>query len=49
VELLDGFEERLSMNGIITWPGIEKFTVISGQRVVEESSDLMGSPACRQW
>jgi protein-tyrosine kinase len=44
VGLLDGFEGRLPMNEIIAWPGIEKFTVISGGRLVEESSELMGSP-----
>ncbi len=42
--LLDYFEEKATMNDIIAWPGIEKFTVISGDRVVEESSELMGSP-----
>ena len=44
VGLLDCFEGRLPMNEIIAWPGIEKFTVISGGRIVEESSELMGSP-----
>ena len=44
VGLLDCFEEKLPMNEIITWPGIEKFTIISGGRVVEDSSELMGSP-----
>lgn len=44
VGLLDCFQERLPMNEIIAWPGIEKFTIISGGRVVEESSELMGSP-----
>ena len=44
VGLLDCFEERLPMNEIISWPGIEKLTIISGGRIVEESSELMGSP-----
>jgi non-specific protein-tyrosine kinase len=44
VGLLDYLEEKASMADIITWPGIEKFTVISGGRVIEESSELMGSP-----
>ena len=33
--LLDYLEDKASMNDIITWPGIEKFTMISGDRVVE--------------
>jgi non-specific protein-tyrosine kinase len=44
VGLIDYLEEKVPMNDIIVWPGIEKFTVISGNRVVEESSELMGSP-----
>ncbi|GAB6907120.1 Protein tyrosine kinase (fragment) [Desulfosarcina cetonica] len=42
--LRDYLEERAPMNDIITWPGIEKFTVISGGQPVEESAELMGSP-----
>ena len=41
--LLDYLEDKASMNDIITWPGIEKFTIISGDRVVEDSSELIGS------
>ena len=42
--LLDYLEDKAAMNDIITWPGIEKFTVISGNRVVDDSSELIGSP-----
>ncbi len=42
--LLDYLEDKAAMNDIITWPGIEKFTIISGDRVVEDSSELIGSP-----
>lgn len=42
--LLDYLEESAAMSDIITWPGIEKFTVISGDRVVDDSSELIGSP-----
>ena len=41
--LLDYLEGKAAMNDIITWPGIEKFTIISGDRVVDDSSELIGS------
>ena len=44
VGLLDYLEDKAPMHDIIVWPGIDKFTVISGGRVVEESSEIMGSP-----
>ncbi|MFO7716460.1 CpsD/CapB family tyrosine-protein kinase [Desulfosarcina sp.] len=44
VGMLDYLEGKADMNEIITWPGIEKFTVISGSRVVVDSSELIGSP-----
>lgn len=42
--LLDYLENKAPMHDIITWPGIEKFTVISGDRVVDDSSELIASP-----
>lgn len=42
--LLDYLEEKVPLNDIIVWPGIDKITVISGDRIVEDSSELMGSP-----
>ncbi|PID39333.1 MAG: tyrosine protein kinase [Proteobacteria bacterium] len=42
--LLDVLEERAAMKDVIVWPGIEKFTVISGGGKVADSSEIMGSP-----
>jgi non-specific protein-tyrosine kinase len=42
--LLDALEERAEMKDIIVWPGIDKFTVISGGGKVADSSEIMGSP-----
>jgi non-specific protein-tyrosine kinase len=42
--LLDYLEENADMRDIITWPGIEKFTIISGERVVDDSSEMISSP-----
>lgn len=42
--LLDYLEDKAAMNDIITWPEIDKFTIISGDRVVDDSSELIGSP-----
>ena len=41
--LLDGCD----VAGLIVWPGIEKLTVISGGKRIEESSELLGSPGMR--
>ncbi|HNZ35817.1 MAG: Tyrosine-protein kinase YwqD [Deltaproteobacteria bacterium ADurb.BinA179] len=38
--LLDG----TSLGDLIVWPGVEKFTVISGGKTVTTSSELLGSP-----
>ena len=48
VGLIDFLEEKSAMNDIIVWPGIEKFTVISGSRVVDESAEIMGSPRMQE-
>lgn len=48
VGLLDYLDGNAPMNDIIVWPGIEKFTVISGGRVIEESAEIMGSPRMQQ-
>ena len=42
--LLDYLEGQAEMKDIITWPGIEKLTIISGDRVVDDSSELIASP-----
>lgn len=44
VGLLDYLERNAEMRDIITWPGIEKLTVISGERVIDDSSELISSP-----
>ena len=41
--LLDGCD----VSELIVWPGIEKLTVISGGKRIEESSELLGSPGMR--
>lgn len=42
--LLDYLNGNAEMKDIITWPGIDKFTIISGERVVEDSSEIISSP-----
>jgi protein-tyrosine kinase len=42
--LLDYLEGKAAIGDIITWPSIDKLTIISGDRVVEDSSELIGSP-----
>jgi non-specific protein-tyrosine kinase len=41
--LVDHLLDDVPMSDIIIWPGIEKLTIISGQRTVEDSSELIGS------
>ena len=41
--LLDGCD----VSDLIVWPGIEKLTIISGGKRIEESSELLGSPGMR--
>jgi non-specific protein-tyrosine kinase len=42
--LIDYLMKDISMNEIVIWPGIEKFTLISGGRTIEDSAELLGSP-----
>lgn len=42
--LLDYLESNAEMRDIVTWPGIEKLTIISGERVIDDSSELISSP-----
>jgi non-specific protein-tyrosine kinase len=46
--LLDVLEGRAAMKDIIVWPGIDKFTIISGGGVVADSSEIMGSPRMQE-
>ena len=39
---------QASLADIIVWPGVEKFTVISGGRPVTASSELLGSPKMKK-
>lgn len=45
--LIDYLLDDKPVSELITWPGIEKLTVISGGRTIEESSELLGSPRMR--
>lgn len=42
--LVDYLEENQKLEEIITWPGIEKLTLISGGRKIQDSTELLGSP-----
>jgi non-specific protein-tyrosine kinase len=42
--LADYLLNGTSLADLIVWPGVEKFTVISGGRAVTASSELLGSP-----
>ncbi len=43
VSLIDYFLDGVPLNELIIWPGIEKLTLISGNRSVDESSELLSS------
>ena len=36
------------LNDLIVWPGIEKLTIISGSRTIENSTELLGSNRMRE-
>jgi protein-tyrosine kinase len=42
--LIDCLLDNTPVSEVITWPGIEKVTLISGGRAVKESAELLGSP-----
>jgi non-specific protein-tyrosine kinase len=42
--LLDG----MPLPDLIVWPGIEKLTVISGGKTIQESSEVIASPRMRE-
>jgi non-specific protein-tyrosine kinase len=46
--LIDYLAGNRPMSEIIIWPGVEKVTVISGGRTVQESSELLGSPRMKE-
>jgi non-specific protein-tyrosine kinase len=43
----DYLQDGCGIPELIVWPGIEKLTVISGGKRIEESSELLGSPGMR--
>lgn len=46
--LIDHLFHGAPLSDLITWPGIEKLTVISGGRPITGSSELLGSPQMRE-
>jgi protein-tyrosine kinase len=46
--IIDSLLDGRPVNELIVWPGIEKFTVISGGRPVNESAELLGSPRMKE-
>lgn len=42
--LLDYLIDNEPLSDLMVWPGIDKLTLISGGRIVEESTELLGSP-----
>jgi non-specific protein-tyrosine kinase len=46
--LADHFLSEVPLNKLIVWPKIEKLTVISGGKTMDESAELLGSPAMGQ-
>ena len=43
----DYLRDGCDVSDLIVWPGIEKLTIISGGKRIEESSELLGSPGMR--
>ena len=46
--LVDYLLGDCALQDIIVWPGVEKFTVISGGRVIEEGTEVLSSPRMRE-
>jgi len=46
--LLDYLLGKCPLSDLIVWPGVEKFTVISGGRRTYESSEIINSPRMRE-
>ncbi len=45
--LMDYLMDGMPVAELMTWPGIEKMTIISGGRTIQESAELLGSPRMR--
>jgi len=48
VGLGDYLLDRRSIAELVTWPGIEKLTIISGGKKVQDSTELLNSPRMRE-
>ncbi|HUI66720.1 MAG TPA: P-loop NTPase [Nitrospirota bacterium] len=46
--LIDYLIGNTPVSQLITWPGIEKITLISGGRLLHESAEILGSPRMRE-
>jgi len=46
--LIDYLRDNASVSELITWPGVEKLTIISGGRTTIGSSELLGSPRMKE-
>lgn len=46
--LIDYLLDDCPVTELFTWPGIEKITLISGGRLVRDSSELLGSPRMKE-
>ena len=43
LSLIDYFHDKVPLNELIIWPGIEKLALISGDKTVDDSSELLSS------
>jgi non-specific protein-tyrosine kinase len=46
--LIDYLVDNKPLDEMIIWPGIEKFTLISGGRTIDNSTELMSSPRMKE-
>ena len=46
--IVDYLVNGISLKDLIIWPGVEKLTVISGGRTINESAELLESPRMKQ-
>ena len=42
--IIDHLVDSMPLNDLIIWPGVDNLTLISGSRLVEDSSELLSSP-----
>lgn len=42
--LIDYLLDDVPVSDLVSWPGIEKLTIISGRRTIQNSTELIGSP-----